>query len=125
MTKRERLFTVLGGCFGAVLTMAVCSVMPLGAQNGDATFGKITCTGLKVVDAEEKTRVWLNASGGVGMVWVWGKKAGSALLYADDRGGRIEVNGRDEVLAAMGVNKHGNGAVSTWDKNGYRLASLK
>ena len=38
---------------GAVLTMAVCSFLPLGAQSqSDGVFGEITCTGLKVVNAE-------------------------------------------------------------------------
>ena len=36
-------------------------------------------------------------------------------------GGRVDVfNKRGENRAVMSVNKYGNGAVSTWDKNGYR-----
>lgn len=53
MNRKACLYAVIGGIVGTVITLAVCSVMPLGAQNGDATFGEITCTGLKVVDTEE------------------------------------------------------------------------
>ena len=36
-------------------------------------------------------------------------------------GGRVDVfNKQGENRAVMSVNEHGNGAVSTWDKNGYR-----
>ena len=45
MNRKGSLYAVIGGCVGAVLTLAVCSVMPIGAQNGDATFGEIICTG--------------------------------------------------------------------------------
>ena len=36
------------------------------------------------------------------------------------------VFGRGNIYsrAKMGVNEYGNGAVSTWDKNSYRLATL-
>lgn len=30
----------------------------------------------------------------------------------------------EATRAVMGVTHYGNGAVSTWDKNGYRLATL-
>ena len=38
-----------------------------------------------------------------------------------EHGGRVYVgNNQGENGAAIGVNQYGNGAVSTWDKNGYR-----
>ena len=46
MKSKEGLYAVIGGIVGAVLTLAVCAVMPIGAQNGDATnasFESITC----------------------------------------------------------------------------------
>ena len=59
MRRKESVYAVIGGIVGAVLTLAVCSVMPLGAQNGNATFGEITCTKLNVVDAAGETNVYL------------------------------------------------------------------
>ena len=208
MRKKEVLFAaVIGGVIGAVLVMmAVCSVMPLGAQNGDATFGEITCTGLSVVDDKGMSRVMLfsdehggratlmgktggvvalshtkqggrvqvfaegaymllegllgvrdnpfiprasmevNESGngmvmirgisgeihlrtdeGAGYIGVYGDNNQGVELKIDKHGGRVGVfgKGNDKTCAVMGVNEYGNGAVSTWDKNGYRLASLK
>ena len=148
MNRKGSLYAVIGGCVGAVLTLAVCSVMPIGAQNGDATFGEIICTGLKVVDAKENVRIWLRAyEGEDGRIWVWGK-GGSAVelranedggavfvegrgwaagLNTDEYGGRVWVNGKgsNKSRAALSVNEHSNGTVSTWDKNGDRLATLK
>ena len=48
-------------------------------------------------------------------------------MKADDYGGHVHVTGKgdDNSRAGMGVNEYGNGAVNTWDKNGYRLATLK
>ncbi len=43
-------------------------------------------------------------------------------LGTTEHGGRIDVfNKQGKNRAAMSVNEYGNGAVSTWDKNGYRL----
>ena len=44
----------------------------------------------------------------------------------NENGGHVSVLGKgtDEARAVMAVNEYGNGAVSTWDKNGYRLALL-
>ena len=145
MNTKAGLYAVIGGVVGAVLTMAVCSVMPVGAQNGDTTFGVITCTGLKVVDAEGNPSVTLMDVLDDGMVVVNGKAGGGVILHVNDHGGRVDVfskaidndYGRGDdfstqidrlhnaIRASMGVNEYGNGAVDTWDKNGYRLATLK
>ena len=201
MRRKECLYAVIGGVVGAVLTMAVCSVLPLGAQSqSDGVFGEITCTGLKVVNAEGITRVELfdnEDGGGIWIVgedlwearlnsgelsvgnrrewttlhreglWVLGKDGGSVQLVNTAQGGRVSVDdnvvidatehggrvtvfgkGSDESRAVMksgehggsvivfgkgdskgqagmGVNEYGNGGVSTWDKNGYRLTTLK
>ena len=46
---------------------------------------------------------------------------GCASMGVNEYGGRINVfNKQGENRAAMSVNEYGNGAVSTWDKNGYR-----
>ena len=56
---------------------------------------------------------------GGGLVFVQGK-GGTALLAVTEHGGRVHLQGKGEGKAAMGINEYGNGAVSTWDKNGYR-----
>ena len=40
-----------------------------------------------------------------------------------EQGGRIDVYGKTDDVArvSLGINENGNGAVNTWDKNGYRL----
>ena len=150
MRRKEVLYAVIGGIVGAVLTMAVGSVMPIGAQNGDATFGEITCNRLDVVDAQGNSYVILSThQGRSGVVGVYGKESCTAQLRDSEHGGQVIIRGKDgergaimEVdeygghvhvtgkgddnsRAGMGVNEYGNGAVSTWDKNGYRLATLK
>ena len=43
-----------------------------------------------------------------------------AALAITEHGGRVQVSGKCEGAAVLGINEYGNGAVSTWDKNGYR-----
>ena len=54
-----------------------------------------------------------------GYVTVHDRKSGVSLK-TDEHGGLVEVRGGGEGQAVMGINEYGNGAVSTWDKNGYR-----
>ena len=45
----------------------------------------------------------------------------AAEMEVTEHGGRIDVfNNQGENRAVMSVNEYGNGAVSTWDKQGYR-----
>ena len=228
MNTKERLYAVIGGCVGAVLTMVVCSVVPIGAQSKADRFGEITCNGIKVVDRNGRTMVELGSGETGGIVGIWSNtptyprgvfmeageygghikcfprmeirdaasvksvqlgfmngqtRDGTVEIYGNllrkhvvigvnehgghlsvygkgenrgkasveineqggflgavgkemDTGGAIGVNdnggfvavqgkGDSEGQALMGVNEYGNGAVSTWDKNGYRLATLK
>ena len=77
----------------------------------------------------EEGHVTLSTNGDSGVVSVWGedKRGRSAIIKVGEYGGRFLVYGKgsDELRAAMAVNEYGNGAVSAWDKNGYRIASLK
>ena len=51
MNRKERMYAATGSCVRAVVTMVVCSFLPLGAQSeNDAQFDTITCKVLKVVD---------------------------------------------------------------------------
>lgn len=216
MNTKERLYAVIGGCVGAVVTLVVCSFFPLGAQSQlEANFGEITCTALRVVNKENNeiislgsnpkfghalvhlkdsngdvseglilaagdggtissfsrrgfyiidhnehgARVYLSSGGSGGYVELgigehgaevkvvgelgWetgsavmqldanggkvsvlgkGKNAGKAHMKVDKNGGYVSVigNGNSKGQAVMGVNEYGSGAVSTWDKNGYR-----
>ena len=60
-------------------------------------------------------------------VWDDGNDSGSAVSSVAEHGGYVSVfgKGNDTSRAVMGVNEYGHGAISTCDKNGYRLASLK
>ena len=44
-------------------------------------------------------------------------------MYVDEYDGRAEVSSRGNNLtrASIDVNEYGNGAFSSWDKNGYCL----
>lgn len=54
-------------------------------------------------------------------------KNGAVIMDVAQPGGSVAVyaKGSDESRARMTVNEFGNGAVSTWDKNGYSMATLK
>ena len=128
--------------FGALLLFIGMLLSPVTAHRDK--FGAIECTKLTVVDADGKTRVIIssnNEHGGSvaayskdgqsraalavteheGSVSAFGKDGQlGAWLRADEHGGRVQVKGKGEGKAVIGINEYGNGAVSTWDKNGYR-----
>ena len=84
-------------------------------------------SGVVTVGGEEG-EVFMTVNDHGGIVTVGGKDGeGSALMALDENGGYVGVFGKgsDTTRAIMAVNEYGNGAVSTWDKNGYRLATLK
>lgn len=50
-----------------------------------------------------------------------GNSEGAVEIIIDEHGGYVEVSsGKSKGRAAMGVNEHGDGTFSTWDKHGYR-----
>ena len=148
MKRKEVLIAaVVGGCIGAVLTMSVGLFMPVGvvaqSYNHDATFGTITCRLIRVVNERGITRGYMSPYGGVGVygkeklavsiggdgVFVFREGLGTvaAEMGIDEHGGVVAVydtgsrfTQTQDKRAAMGVNAFGNGAVSTWDKNGSR-----
>ena len=119
------------------------------AQSYNHEFGAITCRVIKVVDERGITRGYMSAYGGIGLCDTEGKKR-VAIGFDDNGGGGVFVfrKGGGTLAAEMGIDKHGgvvavyntgsrftqtqdkraamsvnafgNGAVSTWDKNGYR-----
>ena len=71
--------------------------------------------------------VWIFPGTMGGLVSVKGKDGEpGAEMGVNEYGGFVSVYGRgnDYSCAKMGVNEYGNGAVRTWDKNRYRLATL-
>lgn len=82
----------------------------------DALGGRVDVGG-----KDGKSRVVLRTDANGGLVTARGKDGKSkAGLSIGDHGGRVDVTGKGEGMATMGVNDYGNGAMSTWDKNGYR-----
>ena len=82
-------------------------------------------------EGKEVAAIVINQRGGA--VSIKGKKGGGYVRVSDkagvkaasmsttEHGGRVDVfNKQGENRAVMSVNEYGNGAVSTWDKNGYR-----
>lgn len=128
MTRKEGVFAVIGGVVGAVMTIAAGLVLPLGAQSSaEHAFGKVTCTELEVLRPDGKPAVLLSVTNDSGFVGVFGKDGGLATMRIGEHGGVVSANGKGSSKgeAILAVNAYGNGAVATWDKNGYRLANLK
>lgn len=123
LMKRELIFAaVVGGCFGALLTIMLGLVVPLGALSGeDGHFDVVTCKEVKVVDLEGKGvsiqsvhssglivvdgsdggKVMISGIGpdsGRPFIHVFGKeKEGSAGISIDDNGGCVEVFGKEDL----------------------------
>ena len=121
MNRKGSLYAVIGGVVGAVLTMAAGHVMPIGAQNGDATFGEITCTKLNVVDVAGETKVSLGTREDGGYVDVKGK-TGSVRLGIDKDGGNIMVWGdKDGRVVVLGGGAGGMCGYTSMKMGGVRL----
>ena len=139
-TRAKFGYMAFGGAL-VFLGMVGAMMSPLTAEKDK--FGEIECTRLTVVDADGKRGVLLTTDEDGGFVYAFGKDGQSAaVLRVDEHGGRVsaigkdgksgawlnvgehgghvQVNGKGEGVAAMSINEYGNGAVSTWDKNGYR-----
>ncbi len=81
--------------------------------------------GLYVKDGTPRVGIGSNDYGG--QVSLHDKDGDRATTMGiDEYGGNVSVYGRgnDYSRVRIGVNEYGNGAVSTWDKNRYRLATL-
>ena len=129
------IIMLIGLAVGAIVSP------PLIAQKDDV-FGDIQCTGLTVVDKQGNVAVALDTDEHGGVVGVYGKDGGSAGMGIGEHSGFVRVHRKDggrasmttnehggfvgvannqcKNRAVMGINEFGNGAVSTWDKNGYR-----
>ena len=103
MKAKERLYAVVGGCVGAVITMAVCSFLPHGAQSQSGQFGEIICSELTVVDSKGKQCVQLK-----------GDLSGRGVVI---------YNNKEEIVAVVGGNAHG-GTIAVYDNKGQNAAGM-
>ena len=87
--------------------------------------GAITVDGVISVNGENG-EVEMTTDEQGGRVGVVGKN-GKARIATHEQGAAFHLFGKGDQTScvAMEINEYGNGAVSTWDKNGYRLATLK
>ena len=79
---------------------------------------------VNVSSNDGKIRALMGAVKHGGEVRVTGKhEKKGAKMGMDEHGGMVAVSGKAgrDPKAVMGVNEYGDGALSTWDKNGYRL----
>ena len=140
--KVKLVYAGFGCLFGSLCTIMGMLASPVTAQRDK--FGEIECTRLVVVDPETgKTGAVLFVDEDGGTVAAFGKEGESAaalrvnehggrvsaigkdgqsgaLFRVTEHGGRVHLQGKGEGKAVMSINEYGNGAVSTWDKNGYR-----
>ena len=111
MNTKECLYAVIGGCIGAVLTMAVCSFFPVGVQSqGEDVFDEITCTKLTVINAENNEIITLGSNPKFGYALVRlcdsdGSVLEGLILAAGD-GGRISSFSQ-RGLFNIGYDEHG------------------
>ena len=85
MKRKEVFYAVIGGCVGAVLTMAMSTFSPLGAQSrSDGKFNTITCRELRV----------MNPDGGIAAVVSGGNHSdsgGVVALFGTDGKPRVSM----------------------------------
>lgn len=99
--KERSVVGVICGIVGAVLAMVVGSFSPLGAQEEavDLNVGKITCKGLKVVDAGGSPLARIDIDGHGAIVSVLGKDGKSAaVMRTYQHGGIVNVVGQGAKL---------------------------
>lgn len=132
------MIAIVGLLFGVWIASPVT---PQGDQ-----FSDIECSRLRVVDEDGKTRVIITASAfgtiqtlpgyevkgrsrfelADGHTHIWGSGVSVdggeswVSIVAQKYGGRVVVGSGGKGQASLDINEYGNGAVSTWDKNGYQ-----
>ena len=98
---------------GGVVLFSSDNIHSLSVYDGDRAREDRSSSATKMVG--------LGSYGGTPSVNVYGRdKKSNASMTTTEHGGRVDVfNKQGETRAGMGVNEYGNGAVSTWDRNGY------
>ncbi len=139
-TKQKLAYIAIGG----LLVATGMIISPLNAQKDK--FGEIECESLKVNGHIECRLLGVNpmetplgdyVAGAVILSSAENKKGWTAINFSgvrmydadnnqllnigiDEHGGFVKTSGRSKGYAIMGINEKGNGAVTTYDKNGYR-----
>lgn len=139
-TKQKLAYIAIGG----LLVTTGMIISPLNAQKDK--FGEIECESLKVNGHIECRLLGVNpmetplgdyVAGAVVLSSAENKKGWTSINFSgvrmydadnnqllkvgiDEHGGFVQTSGRSKGYAIMGVNEKGNGAMSTYDKNGYR-----
>ena len=143
-TKRKLVYIAIGG----LLVATGMIISPLNAQKDK--FGDIECKSLKIGLGEDRyihitgsfIWMWEKSPQKFGMISPGyasvGDVNGKTTIYSDavvlddaeryervkigidKHGGYVTTKGRSKGYAIMGINEKGNGAMSTYDKNGYR-----
>ena len=100
---------LIGGGVGALLTLAVGALTQRGAASyGNATFDKITCTELEVVQPTGKCQVLITSSKDGGFITAFGGDNHIVLgMGATEYGGQVDVFGKDGQLTTMDSGEHG------------------
>ncbi len=117
MKSKEVLYAVIGGCFGAFITMLVGLFIPVGvvaqSQPTDAVFHTIQCKGIEVVDENGETLVRIRSGLFGGIVTVRGKEGkGVAELSVGEYGGTVWLEGNNgEPSAVIRSTDHGGEVV--------------
>ncbi len=148
MKYREKLgYVAFGGSLMLIGMLSAGLFSPLGAQSeSDDNFGKITCTELEIrKDGELAMSLEATKHGGtialcrkgnsLGGVYIGNEEYGATVsvygrngpsdgmvrISVAEHGGIVSVYGEGKSQIAMGINEHGNPAIGSWDKNGFRL----
>ena len=104
MKKQLIYAATIGGCIGALVTVALSLVVPLEAKNEvrDASFGEITCRRLLVRGEDEMLQVMIESDDDGGNVRVRGKDGKSgAALGIDEDGGTVIVHDKESGAKAL------------------------
>ena len=107
-TKHGGQVRVLSGGFGAVV---------IGSNEHG---GNVLMIGKEFLTNPRGVEMHITEFGGAITVKNNKWEEGVKLVATEDGGMVVLCNNQGEIRAVIGVNEYGNGAVSTWDKNGYR-----
>ena len=139
--KQKLAYIALGGVLMLIgMIVSSCVLMPSVAQRQREKFGDIECTSLTVVDEDRKAMTVIMpefnvlTEKGNGTIWTTFREHGGEISITDvdqrtqlrlginEHGGYVYVEGKSKGSAIMGIAKDGNGAMSTYDKNGYLVS---
>lgn len=131
--KSKAVYMALGAVLGIGGMVIGMTLSPVTAQND--SFGEITCTGLKVVNADGHEQLWLTVDENGGMVRILAKNGMPvALINTVGTGGRVTLTSKflhfegEELIGgrqivSMGIDENG-GHVSVSGKDGKSAAGM-